>query len=165
MSYKESTTKRTAQGNEIVGLDGSSSRQQCWTGTKYTERYGSTNLRRSTGTKNIARNLNLKKEDKKNLAVAAQQSGSWAGVRSVCAFSMLFHAKKIRCQVCLEPDLYVATRCHAFRSSCDVALASPIGPLRIDVTVTAKWPLLVLRNVTPFMPSHFRQSSEQIFWC
>ena len=29
--------------------------------------------------------------------------------------------------VCLEPDLYMyaATRCHAFRSSCDVALASP----------------------------------------
>ena len=52
----------------------------------YTERYGSANLRRSTGNKNIARNLNLKKEDKKNLAVAAQQSGSWAGVRSVCAF-------------------------------------------------------------------------------
>ena len=39
----------------------------------------------------------------------------------------------------------------------------PIGPLRIDVTVTAKWPLWVLRNVTPFTPSHFRQSSEQIF--
>ena len=38
-----------------------------------------------------------------------------------------------------------------------------IGPLRIDVTVTAKWPLWVLRNVTPFTPSHFRQSSEQIF--
>ena len=33
MSDKESTTKRTAQGNEMVGLDGSSSRQQCWTGT------------------------------------------------------------------------------------------------------------------------------------
>ena len=40
---------------------------------------------------------------------------------------MWFHTKKIRRQVCLEPDLYVATRCHAFRSSCDVALASPIG--------------------------------------
>ena len=39
---------------------------------------------------------------------------------------MWFHTKKIRRQVCLEPDLYVATRCHAFRSSCDVALASPI---------------------------------------
>ena len=38
-----------------------------------------------------------------------------------------------------------------------------IGPLRIDVTVTAKWPLWVLRNVTPFTPSHFRQSSEQMF--
>ena len=38
-----------------------------------------------------------------------------------------------------------------------------IGPLRIDVTVTAKWPLWVLRNVTPFTPSHFQQSSEQIF--
>ena len=38
-----------------------------------------------------------------------------------------------------------------------------IGPLRIDVTVTAKWPLWVLRNVTLFMLSHFRQSSEQIF--
>ena len=38
-----------------------------------------------------------------------------------------------------------------------------IGPLRIDVTVTARWPLWVLRNVTPFTPSHFRQSSEQIF--
>ena len=37
------------------------------------------------------------------------------------------------------------------------------GPLRIDVTVTAKWPLWVLRNVTPFTASHFRQSSEQIF--
>ena len=35
----------------------------------YTERYaGSTNLRHSIGTCNIARNLNLKKEDKKNLA-------------------------------------------------------------------------------------------------
>ena len=33
MSDKESTTKRTAQGTEMVGLDGSSSRQQCWTGT------------------------------------------------------------------------------------------------------------------------------------
>ena len=40
---------------------------------------------------------------------------------------------------------------------------SLIGPLRIDVTVTAKWPLWVLRNVTPFTPSHFRQSSEQMF--
>ena len=39
---------------------------------------------------------------------------------------MWFHTKKIRRQVCLEPDLYVATRCHAFRSSCDVALASPM---------------------------------------
>ena len=38
-----------------------------------------------------------------------------------------------------------------------------IDPLRIDVTVTAKWPLWVLRNVTPFTPSHFRQSSEQFF--
>ena len=38
-----------------------------------------------------------------------------------------------------------------------------IGPLRIDVTVTAKWPLWVLRNVTPFTPSHFRQSLEQFF--
>ena len=37
------------------------------------------------------------------------------------------------------------------------------GPLRIDVTVTAKWPLCALRNVTPFTPSHFRQSSEQMF--
>ena len=36
------------------------------------------------------------------------------------------YTKKIRPQVCLEPDLYVATRCHAFRSSCDVGLASPI---------------------------------------
>ena len=45
-----------------------------------TERYGSMNLRRSTGTYNITRNLNLNKEDKKNLAVAAQQSGSWAGM-------------------------------------------------------------------------------------
>ena len=34
----------------------------------YTERSGSRNLRRSIGTWNIARNLNLKKEDKKNLA-------------------------------------------------------------------------------------------------
>ena len=33
----------------------------------------------------------------------------------------------------------------------------------VDVTVTAKWPLWVLRNDTPFTPSHFRQSSEQIF--
>ena len=33
MSDKESTTKRTAQGNEMVGLDGSSSWQQCRTGT------------------------------------------------------------------------------------------------------------------------------------
>ena len=40
---------------------------------------------------------------------------------------MWFHTKKIRRQVCLEPDLYVATRCHAFRSSCDVALASPMA--------------------------------------
>ena len=42
---------------------------------------------------------------------------------------MWFNTKKIRRQVCLEPDLYVATRCHAFRSSCDayVALASPIS--------------------------------------
>ena len=31
-----------------------------------------------------------------------------------------------------------------------------IGPLRIDVTVTAKWPLWVLRNVPQFTPSHFR---------
>ena len=38
-----------------------------------------------------------------------------------------------------------------------------IGPLRIDVTVTAKWPLWVLRNVAPFTPSNFWQSSEQIF--
>ena len=35
MTDKESTTKRTAQGNEMVGLDGSSSRQQCWTGTTH----------------------------------------------------------------------------------------------------------------------------------
>ena len=42
-----------------------------------------------------------------NLAVASQlqESGSWAGVQSVCAFSMWFHTKKIRRQVCLEPDL------------------------------------------------------------
>ena len=39
---------------------------------------------------------------------------------------MWFHTKKIRRQVCLEPDLYVATRCHAFQSSCDVAFASPV---------------------------------------
>ena len=39
--------------------------------------------------------------------------------------------QKIRRQVCLEPDLYVATRCHAFWSSCDVALASPMGPVRL----------------------------------
>ena len=38
-----------------------------------------------------------------------------------------------------------------------------IGPLRIDVTATAKWPLWVLRNATPFTPGHFRQSSGQIF--
>ena len=36
-----------------------------------------------------------------------------------------------------------------------------IGPLRIDVTVTAKWPLWALRNVTPFTPSHFRQSRKE----
>ena len=61
--------------------------------------------RRGTGAKNIARNLNLEKEDKTNLAVAAQQSGSWAGVRSECAFSLWLHTKKIQRQVCLEPDL------------------------------------------------------------
>ena len=33
MSDKESTKQRTAQGNGMVGLDGSSSRQQCRTGT------------------------------------------------------------------------------------------------------------------------------------
>ena len=38
---------------------------------------------------------------------------------------MWFHTKKIRRQVCLEPDLYVATRCHTYRSSC--ALASPMA--------------------------------------
>ena len=43
------------------------------------------------------------------------------------------------------------------------AFLCSLGPLRIDVTVTAKWPLWVLRNVTPFTPNHFRQSSEQIF--
>ena len=62
----------------------------------YTERYGSANLRRRTGTQNKPRSFNLKKQDKKNLAVAAQQSGSWAGVRSVLACSMWFHAKKIQ---------------------------------------------------------------------
>ena len=40
---------------------------------------------------------------------------------------MWFHTGKILRQVCLEPDLYVATRCHVYRSNCDVALASPIG--------------------------------------
>ena len=48
---------------------------------------------------------------------------------------MWFHTKKIRRQVCLEPDLYVATRCHAFRSSCDVALASPIGAKWLTATI------------------------------
>ena len=72
----------------------------------YTERYGSTNLRCGT-----CRNLEYSTESEieerrqENLAVAAQQSGSWAGVRSACAFSMWFHTKKIRRQVCLEPDL------------------------------------------------------------
>ena len=45
----------------------------------------------------------------------------------------------------------------------DCVIKCAIGPLRIDVTVTAKWPLWVLRNGTPFTPSHFRQRSEQIF--
>ena len=52
----------------------------------YTERYGST--------KDVAQELRIyskesepEEEDKKNLAVAAQQSACWAGVRPICAFS------------------------------------------------------------------------------
>ena len=30
-AIKKSTTQKTAQGNEMLGLDGSFSRQQCWT--------------------------------------------------------------------------------------------------------------------------------------
>ena len=48
MSDKESTTQRTAQGNEMVGLDRYFFKAAMldW---YYTERHGSTNLRRSTG--------------------------------------------------------------------------------------------------------------------
>ena len=54
---------------------------------------------------------------------------------------MWFHTKKIRRQVCLdlEPDLYVATRCHAFRSRCDVALASPIWCCVLQADEGGEW--------------------------
>ena len=42
--------------------------------------------------------------------------------------------RRYNAKLCSEPDLYVATRYHAFRSSCDVALASPIQALFIPAS-------------------------------
>ena len=122
---KFTTQLRTAQGNEMA-----------W--PRYLRQGISAWLHNSDAARRKIFNTELRirnrvwtwrKKGPKNLAVAVQQSGSWWGsfVRSVCAFSLWFHTEKIRRQVCLEPDLYVATRCHAFRSSSDVALASPMS--------------------------------------
>ena len=45
----------------------------------------------------------------------------------------------------------------------DIFLEIEICPLRIDVTMTGKWPLWALRNVTPFTPSKFSTKFGAIF--
>ena len=72
---------------------------------------------------------------------------------------MWFHTKKIRRQVCLEPDLYVARCCHAFRSSCDVALASPMSasPHCVD-------DYLLLSKSVPVIPRYGHQMYSVFLW-
>ena len=97
----------------------------------------------------------------KNLAVAVQLK--WKLMGQFCSirrcFSMWFHTEKIRRQVCLEPDLYVATCCHAFRSSCDVALASP------NVQHLARWPPFFLFHLCNIcLKEHLYKIWEKSIW-
>ena len=84
-SDKKSVTQITAQGNETLGLYGSSSRQQCWSATL------SGTAWRKTWYRNLEYSTDSEPEHKKrleNLAVAAQQSGSWAG--AICSTHLCF---------------------------------------------------------------------------